>query len=613
MLGVGAWHEKVPAGRVKNLAFRRRLNADCRADAGLRKAVREACRADIRFYVNAWVWQFNPRRKGTADEIDPFVTWDFQGDALLKLLGAIENDHDALIEKSREMGASWMCLIAFEWLWHFHKNKQLLVISRSAEAVDDPSPDSLFWKIDFIHRHLPDWLMPLGWTARRDRQQMIFKNPETDSTITGEASTGRAGVGGRATAMFIDEFSQIKEGYEVLHRTSDTTGCRIFNGTHLGQSGAFFELTQRVDMPKLVLHWTQHPEKVKGLYRWDVLENKVEVLDTGYTFPPDYQFVTDGSPTGGPFPGIRSVWYDEQCKRKGSARAVAIDLDINPQGSVSQFFDAITVKSLIAEYATAPFWEGTIHYERDTGRHPELVPGAGGPLKLWVHPTHRGGVPHSTYAAGADCAAGTGATPTCMSVIDGRTGVKVAEYADPFVSPEEFAPYAVALCNLFSDGTGEGAAFAWELAGPGLKFSLKVIELGYRNVYYRTDEHDLVKKVSTRPGWTPTPNNKRTLLDDYRAALYGRRIENRSERALKETLAFKYGEKGDVLHAQEASLNDPTGARVNHADRVIADALAWKMASVMATRRPEERADEPPPGSPARAIARARDQTQEAW
>src|SRR5260370_34363113 len=136
--------------------------------------------------------------------------------------------------------------------------------------------------------------------------------------------------------MGIDEFSQIEEDYEVLHRTSDTTGCRIFNFTHKGLGTAAYELTQRVDMRKLNLHWSQHPHKKKGLYRYDTEAKHVVSLDAGFQHDPDYSFITDGSPTGGPCPGLRSPWYDKECRRKGSARAVAMDLDIDPRGSVSQ-------------------------------------------------------------------------------------------------------------------------------------------------------------------------------------------------------------------------------------------------------------------------------------
>src|SRR5260370_31721848 len=162
------------------------------------------CREDILLYVNTFVWQFTPRRRGGL-QVGPFVTWDFQDEALLTMLDCIEEDEDLCIEKSREMGASWMLLMVFEWLWHFQPWQKFLLISRNEKAVEDEDPDSLFWKIDFMHRYQPDWLMP-----RMKRRKLFYGNEDNGSTITGQASTGKAGVGGRATAMGIDQFSPIQ-------------------------------------------------------------------------------------------------------------------------------------------------------------------------------------------------------------------------------------------------------------------------------------------------------------------------------------------------------------------------------------------------------------------
>src|ERR1051326_4444421 len=174
--------------------------------------------------------------------------------------------------------------------------------------------------------------------------------------------------------MFIDEFSRITEDREVLGSTADTTGARVFNFTHMGLDTAACELSQRPDVRKLVLHWSQHPDKRPGLYQ--VTAGVVEKLDPAYQYPADYPFVTDGSPTGGPFPRLRSPWYDEECRRRQSPRDVAMHLDINPQGAMAQFFNALVIRQLQEQHAAAPLWEGdvaftangdSVHHERFEG------------------------------------------------------------------------------------------------------------------------------------------------------------------------------------------------------------------------------------------------------
>lgn len=593
MLSPGTWHKRVPKDLHGNLLFRRWLLGRAQGDVRIQAALREACRLDLLFFINVFVWQYNAQHVG--DELGPFVTWPFQDDACRQLLSSIEGRErsDVAIIKSREMGASWLCLIVMLWLFLFHPWKKFLLISRSADAVDKKADnDALFWKFEFILSYLPDWIAD----GKVRRREMGLRHTGNNSVITGQASTGRAGVGGRATAVFVDEFSQINEDFEVLDRTADTSGCRIFNFTHTGLDTAAYQLSEREDVKKLLMHWSMHPEKNQGLYRYDPETNKVEVLDKSFHYPPDFQFVMDGTP-GGPFAGLRSPFYDAEEKRRHSKRAVAMDLDIDPRGATAQFFDSALIKSLQASTACEPYWQGDISYDRDTGRPLDLIPVRDGPLKLWCHINVKGQPPIDDYGAGADLSTGSGATPSCISIQAASTGEKVLEYTTAFMDPISLAPLVMALCWLFKNEDGEGALLAWEMQGPGIVFGKTVIDLGYRRVYYRTAEHALSMKVSDTPGWVPTPNNQRVMLEDYRAALSTRRFVNRSWRALDECLAFVYDGVGKVRHGGEASVNDPTGARENHGDRVVGDGLAWKMTKTLKRGKPKEEPDQLAPNA----------------
>jgi hypothetical protein len=591
MLSPGEFYKKVPRDLAGNLDYRKRIVKLCDSDAGHRRAALEMCRLDILYYINTFVWQFNPRKKGGL-EVAPFITWDFQDEAIIGkdrqhpgILWAIENDEDLVVMKSREMGASWLFLIIMDWMARSYRNQQFLMISKSQEAVQSPSPDSLFWKIGFIHRNLPTWLRGSIVPSK-----MAFTYLDTESTITGEASTGRAGVGGRATAMFIDEFPQIKEDYEVLHRTSDTTGCRIFNGTHKGLATAFYELTQRVDIKKLTMHWSQHPDKWPGAYRYDPAKCKVEVLDKQYQYQLDFNYVMDGSPTGGPFPGLRSPWYDKECIRKGSDRAVAEDLDINPGGSVSQFFQPLLIRDLKSQYARDPQWEGDLQHDAD-GNPIQLVQAQGGLLKLWLTPGPKNEVPPGPYAIGVDNSTGQGATPTCLSIVHCDTGEKVGEYVNAHIEPTPFAPWAVAICKIFKDAQGSPARLLWEIPGVGQIFGKRVIELGFRNVYFTGKEFSLWDDTQQeRPGWisNSTGDAKLSLLSEYREALALRHFLNRSAYALSICLGFQYDKRGKVVHAKEQQTNDPASAGTNHGDITIADALAWRGCKGLFGRKQKE-------------------------
>jgi hypothetical protein len=616
VISCGKQHLKVPKGKEDNLAFRKWLLGRAANNPRIRQGLVETCRQDILFYINAFVWQYNPQRDGDRTkslgglEVGPFITWPFQDEAFRVILECIQNRRDLCVEKSREMGATWMFLIACDWMFLFHSYKKFLCISRNADAVDCADPDSLFWKIDFMHEHLPDWLMPGGDPANIERTRFYYGNKHNSSTITGQASTGRAGVGGRATAMFVDEFTQIREDTEVLHRTSDTTGCRLFNFTHLGTDTAAFELTSKGLMRKLRLHWTQHPDKIHGLYQYSSQSKRIELLDTAYQHAPDYPFVMDGK--------IRSPWYDDQCQRKGSPRAVAMDLDIDPYGSVSQFADPMMIRELIATWSEEPYWEGDLYYDRDTGRLSPvpLMAQAGGLVKLWLVPDKDGRVPKDTYAGGVDTSEGMGNTPSCLSIVN-RRGEKVLQYVNRNIKPEDFGILAVAMCRLFCDASGEGASLAWEMCGPGDRFGRSVINLGYRNVFYRQNEAagPWARKPQDVPGWFPSQNNRTLLLGEYRRALYQRQFVNRSSWALEQFLEFRYDERGNVEFGGRKG-DDYSGEGINHGDIVIADALAWKMISgSFLTPGSKEIAPEVKVGSLQwrRDIVSQRRRLQEAW
>lgn len=561
-------------------------------EEGKRGEVMARCSSDIEYYINHFVWQYNPK-KAPWDRVGPFILWPFQAVAVRKILDCITDQRDLVIEKSREMGASWLCLIAMEWLWHFHPWNQFLMLSRSESAVDRPGdPDCLFWKLDFMHDHEPDWMIrpQLG---QKKRRKLGFVNHVTHSTITGQASTGKAGVGGRSTAMFVDEFAQFEEDYEVLHRTSDTADCRIFNSTHLGLDTAFYELTQRRDMRKLILHWTEHPWKKRGMYRFDESQNKVEVIDTSFAFPEDFEFVKDGKPVGGPEPGVRSPWYDEQCLRKGSARAVAMDLDINPSGSVAQVFDAMMIRVLQNTYCTDPVWRGELLFNKETGKPEKLVQSETGRLHLWIAPKHDGTIPVGQYKLGVDISTGNGTTNSCISIIEAVTGEKIGEYQNPNIFAHDLAALCVALCWTFKEPDGQGAGLAWERQGPGEVFGKRVSEMGYRHVYRNeSSQVNWGKKQAEAPGWYPTPSAKNTLLEEYQSALRARQYLNHSRGALEECLQFRYDPQGYAAHPGRVS-DGPSGARVNHGDQVVADALSWRMAKAEYAGPQKRKREEP--------------------
>src|SRR5207302_6415264 len=115
----------------------------------------------------------------------------------------------------------------------------------------------------------------------------------------------------------------------------------------------------------------------------------------------------------------------------------------------------------------------------------------GGHLKLWIQPNHAARIRPAPFSGGADISTGSGATPSCATFLN-QHGEQVAQYVNAHIDPKQFAVLCVALCWLFGDENGEGALFAWEQQGPGAIFGKRLVELGYRNIFYRQNEQKLV-------------------------------------------------------------------------------------------------------------------------
>jgi hypothetical protein len=273
-----------------------------RKDVTHRSSLRKMCSEDLLFYINAFCWTYDPRLE---NPMVPFLTYEFQDETLLDLNDAV-GKRDICIKKSRDMGASWMLCALFEWRWHFKHGQSFLLVSRNEDYVDKPgNSKSLFWKIDYLIRNQPGWLLP-----RYTRTALRLTNEENGSAIDGESTTGDVARGDRRTAIGMDEFAafDVDAGYKALASTRDATKSRIFNSTPDGVGNAFYDVAHSDAVKQVVLHWTKHPVKAQGLY-----------------------IGGDGKP--------KSPWYDAECKRCIHPQEIAQELDIDFQGSDFQFFD----------------------------------------------------------------------------------------------------------------------------------------------------------------------------------------------------------------------------------------------------------------------------------
>lgn len=538
----------VPKHIAQNVMWRKELLTLCAKNLGYRQLVKRWCRSNILFWINAFVWALDTRET-KAGTLAPFITFQCQDEAILKIHKAMFPkgkgvQHDCVIEKSRDQGATWICVLAFTHALLFSEQPIDLFCMSYKERVVDGGYDTIMGKARLLIEHLPSWLKP-----ELQINNLSFKNEETGSTWSGSSTTQDAGVSGRYAAMFLDEFALVDDAEQIWHRTAACSNCRIVNSTHRGPEKMFAqivklselakvdqEITERRFLERIQLHWTAHPWKAKGLY-YDAAGK------------------------------ARSPWYDDECIRLGNNRqAIAQELDMDAMAAGGQAFDVAEIMGLIGNYTRDPVRVGAMIDGK-------FVDQPRGHIKLWF----KNEPPKGLYGIGNDVASGAGgkySTPSCSSIVNLDTGCKVAELWDPAIRPDRFARVVFDLALWFY-----GAKLNFENTGSvGSMFRQTLLEdLGYTHFRMRKkSERTLAPELTNEIGWVPDPEAKTALLFSYQQALSMGFFVNPSKQAMEETLQFVYVD-GVIKHSLERVKDDHSAAKALHGDLVMADAMAWLM------------------------------------
>lgn len=581
---------RAPKDPLDNAAYRRAIIARASKDVAFQEEVWIKCKRDIIFWFDTFLFTYDPKNHPNNPD-RPFVTWDFQEDTVLKLQKSIGN-YSILCEKSREMGLSWLVLGVFLWFFIFKSGLSFLVGSRKEEYVDKKGDSkTLFWKIDYMMEKLPRWMQP-----DYERSVLRYTNNNNGSMISGESTNDNFARGDRRTAILLDEFPAVENGFQILDSAGDATNCCIFVGTSKGASGAYYSVREKMYAAGgdrvIRLHWQKHPNKRKGLYKSDKKSAssawELDILDKGYKFPPDYKFILDGK--------LRSVAYDEREKIAPNPQTMAQEWDIDYLASGWQFFDQTVIDAQLAN-AFEPLTIGELQFPSGWER-PTFVENEGARLKLWFHPDLDGLVSPDwrDCVAGVDIGAGTGGSMTSNSVVSvwrASTGDKVAEFATQNLMPPDFANYALAICKWFNN-----AYLIWEGNGTGgVQFTKVVLDSDYSNVFHSENELSISRKKSKNIGWWSDAKSKAALLGGYGTALKTRSANNFSILALKECQEYINDGADKVVHVKSKNSPDPASQGENHGDRVIADALAVRGFEDIASGKEPMGESAPPPHS----------------
>lgn len=195
-------------------------------------------------------------------------------------------DIEALIDKPRGMGVTWIISAYMLWRFLYTPNWSAFVLSRSEVEVDDGTklPDNcIFGKIRWMMRRLPRYMIPQGFQFKETRgtaTDMTLKliNPANGSSIIGSSTNSNAGRSRRYSFIFVDEAFAIEQ-FSELHRSLQSV-ARVMIFVSTVQYGFVFEnFKKKADEQgtHIELVWSDHPFKDQQWY--DEQLKKSEQMD----------------------------------------------------------------------------------------------------------------------------------------------------------------------------------------------------------------------------------------------------------------------------------------------------------------------------------------------
>lgn len=249
---------------MASLEERARLLLGAQNDTQAQAVLMELCRRDIVFWFENFCWTFDPRQ---SPPHLPFNLYPFQRQFVRDLSAQIDEGRDVLVEKSRDMGISWLVLLVFQYYWLFRPGSNFLLGSRKEEYVDKKGdPSTLFEKLRFNLSWMPPWMKPKGWDDKLHSPFMRLINPGSGNIITGESTNANFARGGRYKAILFDEFPFWDLQDLAFPSAEAASPCRVIVGTPYGKSNRFARIRFEGNTRVLRLHWRDHPLKDEAWY-----------------------------------------------------------------------------------------------------------------------------------------------------------------------------------------------------------------------------------------------------------------------------------------------------------------------------------------------------------
>jgi hypothetical protein len=481
----------------ENLEWRAKMLLKAKKDKSYRAKIKELFHRDILFAFNGFFYTFDPRRRPMHHQ--PFCTYPFQDKAILELKESIEKGKDICIEKSRDMGVSWMVILVFVWFWLKPDGGTDFLFGSRIEDYVDKKGDmrTLFEKARYAYKRLPFWLRPDGFSPNKHDNYMKLVNPQTGASITGESNNANFSTGGRYAGILFDEFAKWESTDESAWTAAgDATPCRIAVSTPFGAAGQYYNLVTDGKTKKVTLHWSLHPRKNPGLYCVWPIDSDTEEVE------------------------LRSPWYDLEDARRRPLE-MAQELDINYIGAGNPVFDGKAGKRIarllnikkdpVALYSIDINKKELLKNESELRDYEAYFVSYEEPSK------------QSSYVLGVDVAEGKELGDFSVIKILNRQTKSLAGSYFSRIDEVNLAKVIVAISKFYTEKSLEAPWVGVETIGPGLATFDFCMEYEVDNLFMEYNFDSALQKPSFRKGWRTSASSRKILVAGVREWLFQRK------------------------------------------------------------------------------------------
>lgn len=273
--GRGDW----PPDYVSVWAWRQQQILAVQGSSALITGAHEFYRTRPEEWINHWCDTYDPRNAGsTVPARLPLILFPKQAELVAFLVAGIRDEQSCLIEKCRDMGATWVCAAFSVWLWLFWPGASVGWGSRKEQLVDKiGDPDSIFEKMRMLIMGLPRFFWPVGFNPSDNMSYMKIINPANGATITGEAGDN-IGRGGRKLIYFKDESAHYERPERIEAALADNTRVQVDISSVNGLGNVFHrrreagvewtpDATPEAGKTRVfVMDWRDHPAKTEAWY-----------------------------------------------------------------------------------------------------------------------------------------------------------------------------------------------------------------------------------------------------------------------------------------------------------------------------------------------------------